>query len=250
MKTLAAVVEENGTEFELRTLDVAEPGFGEVHLKFVASGLCHTDLHLVDGVLVGRKPIVAGHEGAGIIESVGPGVTRVKPGDHVVCSFVPSCGTCRYCATGRSSLCDWAANSLNGTFPDGRFRFHADGRLRQPCMIGTFPQRATVSEHSVVKVDDWFPLEVAVLRLRCADRVGTATTAGGASRRHRDRLRDRWHWHQRRTGCGLRAKQCSGPSRVQAGDGAEARRHPRLRPLRRPRRRSTSSPGGRWIKRW
>ena len=181
MKTLAAVVEENGTEFELRTLDVAEPGFGEVHLKFVASGLCHTDLHLVDGVLVGRKPIVAGHEGAGIIESVGPGVTRVKPGDHVECSFVPSCGTCRYCATGRSSLCDWGANAVNGTFPDGRFRFHADGRdYGSLCMIGTFSQRATVSEHSVVKVDDWLPLEVAVL-VGCGVPTGwgTATTAGG-----------------------------------------------------------------------
>ena len=181
MKTLAAVVEENGTEFELRTLDVAEPGFGEVHLKFVASGLCHTDLHLVDGVLVGRKPIVAGHEGAGIVESVGPGVTRVKPGDHVVCSFVPSCGACRYCATGRSSLCDWGANSVNGTFPDGRFRYHADGRdYGSLCMLGTFSQRATVSEHSVVKVDDWLPLEVAVL-VGCGVPTGwgTATTAGG-----------------------------------------------------------------------
>jgi S-(hydroxymethyl)glutathione dehydrogenase/alcohol dehydrogenase len=189
MKTLAAVVDENSREFELRTLEVDEPGVGEVHVKFVASGLCHSDFHLIDRsgdrgepVLSGRKPIVAGHEGAGIIESVGPAVTRVKPGDHVVCSFMPSCGACRYCATGRSSLCDWGAHSVDGTFPDGRFRFHGqDGRdYGSIALLGTFSQRATVSERSVVKIDDWLPLESAVL-VGCGVPTGwgTATSAGG-----------------------------------------------------------------------
>ncbi len=99
----------------------------------------------------------------------GPGVTKVQPGDHVVCSFVPACGTCRYCSTGRQSLCDMGANALFGMMPDGTFRFHGttpDGRLEDfggMCMLGTFAERATVSQHSVVKVDYWLPLDRAVL---------------------------------------------------------------------------------------
>ena len=164
MRTRAAVVDEGTKEFEVRELEVDEPGAGEVHVRFVASGLCHSDLHLVDGDLKPRYPMVAGHEGAGIVEGVGPGVTKVVVGDHVVCSFVPSCGSCRYCATGRSSVCDLAVNSVIGLFPDGRSRFHRDGRdYGGFCMLGTFSERATVLQHSVVKVDDWLPLETAVL---------------------------------------------------------------------------------------
>ncbi|WP_409180741.1 NDMA-dependent alcohol dehydrogenase [Amycolatopsis sp. VS8301801F10] len=182
MKTVAAVVDEGSTELELRELEVAEPGPGEVTVKFVASGLCHSDYHFLDGVLGGRKPIVLGHEGAGVVEDVGPGVTRLRPGDHVVGSFVPTCGSCRYCATGRSSLCDLAADTMNGTFPDGGFRFHdAKGQgYGSLCMLGTFAERATVQERSVIKIDPWIPLEVAVLA-GCGVPTGwgTATRAGG-----------------------------------------------------------------------
>lgn len=180
-KTRAAVLDEDSTEFEIRTLDVDEPGYREVHVRFVASGLCHSDLHSIDGIFKPRRPIVMGHEGAGIVEAVGPGVTRLQPGDHVVCSFVPSCGTCRYCATGRSNLCDLAANSVTGNLPDGTFRFHADGRdYGGLCMLGTFSERATLSEFSVVKIDPWIPLEVAVL-VGCGVPTGwgTATSSGG-----------------------------------------------------------------------
>jgi S-(hydroxymethyl)glutathione dehydrogenase/alcohol dehydrogenase len=181
MRTRAAVVDEGTKEFEVRELEVDDPGAGEVHVRFVASGLCHSDLHLVDGDLKPRYPMVAGHEGAGIVEAVGPGVTKVAAGDHVVCSFVPSCGSCRYCATGRSSVCDLAANSVIGLFPDGRSRFHGDGRdYGGFCMLGTFSERATVLQHSVVKVDDWLPLETAVL-VGCGVPTGwgTAVYAGG-----------------------------------------------------------------------
>jgi NDMA-dependent alcohol dehydrogenase len=164
MKTKAAVLFEGGKPFEIVELDLAGPGPGEVLIKYVAAGLCHSDLHLTDGDLPPRFPIVGGHEGSGIIEDVGPGVTKVKPGDHVVCSFIPSCGTCRYCATGRSNLCDMGATILEGCMPDGSFRFHmGDTDFGAMCMLGTFAERATVSEHSVVKVDDWLPLETAVL---------------------------------------------------------------------------------------
>ncbi|WP_136245646.1 NDMA-dependent alcohol dehydrogenase [Mycobacterium intracellulare] len=164
MKTRAAVLFEGGKPFEIVELDLDGPGPGEVLIKYVAAGLCHSDLHLTDGDLPPRFPIVGGHEGSGIIEEVGPGVTKVKPGDHVVCSFIPSCGTCRYCATGRSNLCDMGATILEGCMPDGSFRFHmGDTDFGAMCMLGTFAERATISQHSVVKVDDWLPLETAVL---------------------------------------------------------------------------------------
>ncbi|MEO8813907.1 MAG: NDMA-dependent alcohol dehydrogenase, partial [Mycobacterium sp.] len=140
-----------------------------------AAGLCHSDLHLADGDWPARYPIVGGHEGSGIIEDVGPGVTKVKPGDHVVCCFIPSCGTCRYCSTGRQNLCDMGATILEGCMPDGSFRFHSGGTdFGGFCMLGTFSERAVVSQASVVKVDDWLPLESAVL-------VGCGVTTGWAS---------------------------------------------------------------------
>ncbi|AEV73561.1 oxidoreductase, Rxyl_3153 family [Mycolicibacterium rhodesiae NBB3] len=164
MKTRAAVLFEGGKPFEVVELDLEGPRDGEVLIRYVAAGLCHSDLHLTDGDLVPRFPIVGGHEGAGIIEEVGAGVTKVKPGDHVVCSFIPNCGRCRYCATGRSNLCDMGATILDGHMPDGTFRFHmGDSDFGAMCMLGTFAERATISEHSVVKVDDWLPLQTAVL---------------------------------------------------------------------------------------
>ncbi|BDY28460.1 NDMA-dependent alcohol dehydrogenase [Mycolicibacterium mageritense] len=181
MKTTAAVLFEAGRPFEIVELDLDGPRDGEVLIRYVAAGLCHSDLHLTDGDLPPRFPIVGGHEGAGIIEEVGPGVTKVKPGDHVVCSFIPSCGHCRYCSTGRQSLCDTGATILDGCMPDGSFRFHSGGEeFGAMCMLGTFSERATVSQNSVVKVDDWLPLESAVL-VGCGVPTGwgSANYAGG-----------------------------------------------------------------------
>ncbi|BBX32916.1 zinc binding alcohol dehydrogenase [Mycolicibacterium mageritense DSM 44476 = CIP 104973] len=181
MKTTAAVLFEAGRPFEIVELDLDGPRDGEVLIRYVAAGLCHSDLHLTDGDLPPRFPIVGGHEGAGIIEEVGPGVTKVKPGDHVVCSFIPSCGHCRYCSTGRQSLCDMGATILDGCMPDGSFRFHSGGEeFGAMCMLGTFSERATVSQNSVVKVDDWLPLESAVL-VGCGVPTGwgSANYAGG-----------------------------------------------------------------------
>lgn len=180
MKTKAAVLLEAGKPFEVMELDLDGPGPGEVLIKYTAAGLCHSDLHLTDGDLPPRYPIVGGHEGSGIIEEVGPGVTKVKPGDHVVCSFIPNCGVCRYCSTGRQSLCDMGATILDGHMPDGTFRFHGNGMdFGAMCMLGTFSERATISEHSVVKVDEWLPLDKAVL-VGCGvpSGWGTAVNAG------------------------------------------------------------------------
>jgi len=164
VKTTAAVLLEAGRPFEIMELELDGPREGEVLINYTAAGLCHSDLHLTDGDLPPRFPIVGGHEGAGIIEDIGPGVTKVKPGNHVVCSFIPNCGHCRYCSTGRQNLCDMGATILDGCMPDGSFRFHGGGQdFGAMCMLGTFSQKATISANSVVKIDDWLPLETAVL---------------------------------------------------------------------------------------
>ncbi len=164
MKTKAAVLWGVGQDWEVTEVDLDPPRTGEVLIRFVAAGLCHSDEHLRHGDIVPRFPIVGGHEGAGIIEAVGPGVTRVKPGDHVVCSFIPSCGHCRFCSTGQQNLCDWGASILVGNMPDGTFRFHKDGQdLGGMCMLGSFAQRAVISQNSCVVVDKDIPLDVAVL---------------------------------------------------------------------------------------
>ena len=142
MKTKAAVCWEAGPEasWEITEVELDPPGDHEVLIRWVAAGLCHSDEHLLTGDLPVRLPMIGGHEGAGIVEDVGPGVTRVKPGDHVVCSFIPACGTCRYCSTGRQNLCDWGAQMMTGMLADGTFRFHDDAGadLGGFCMLGTF----------------------------------------------------------------------------------------------------------------
>src|SRR3954452_4531782 len=142
MKTRAAVLRGTNQPFDVTEVELDEPKTGEVLIRWVAAGLCHSDEHLRHGDIVPRFPIVGGHEGAGIIEQVGPGVTRLKAGDHGLCSFLPRrgprlrsaapvfcsslpvCGHCRWCSTGHSNLCDQGATILDGMLPDGTYRFH------------------------------------------------------------------------------------------------------------------------------
>jgi len=164
MKTKAAILRAPNTDWEIVELDVDPPKENEVLIRFVAAGLCHSDEHMRTGDMPGRYPIIGGHEGAGVIEEVGPGVSRVQKGDHVVCSFIPSCGRCRFCSTGQQNLCDMGATILEGKMPDGTFRYHLDGEeLGGLCMLGTFSQYGVVSEYSVVPIDKDLPLEKAVL---------------------------------------------------------------------------------------
>ena len=127
MKTRAAILRDTGQDFEITELDLDPPKAGEVLIRYAAAGLCHSDEHLRHGDIVPRFPIVGGHEGAGVIEEVGEGVTRLQPGDHVICSFLPVCGHCRWCSTSQSNLCDLGANLLVGCLADGTFRFHSGG---------------------------------------------------------------------------------------------------------------------------
>jgi alcohol dehydrogenase (nicotinoprotein) len=164
MKTKAAVVYEPGKRIEVDELELDGPREGEVLIRYLYAGLCHSDVHVAQGDLPARLPMVLGHEGAGIIEEVGPGVTRVAPGDHVVCSFIPSCGTCRYCATGRQSICDMGAATLEGNLPGPRFPITGPrGQYGAFCLLGTFSQYGVIHQSSVVKVDDDLPLDKAVL---------------------------------------------------------------------------------------
>jgi len=164
MKTRAAVLRETGTDFEITELELDPPKAGEVLIRYVAAGLCHSDEHLRHGDIVPRFPIVGGHEGAGIIEEVGEGVTRLQPGDHVICSFLPVCGHCRWCSTGKSNLCDLGITILDGCLPDGTYRFHSGGEdFGGMCMLGTFSQYSVISENSAIKVDPDLPLDKVVL---------------------------------------------------------------------------------------
>ncbi|GAA1548506.1 NDMA-dependent alcohol dehydrogenase [Nocardioides humi] len=163
MKSKAAVLWDLNQPFEVVELDLEEPRQGEVLVRYVAAGFCHSDDLLRTGDIMPRFPLVGGHEGSGVVEAVGPGVTRVAVGDHVVTSFIPACGHCRWCSTGRQNLCDDGATILEGRMPDGSFRFSGRGQdVGAYCMIGTFAERSVVSERSLIPVDKSLPLDKIV----------------------------------------------------------------------------------------
>lgn len=160
--TRAAVTHQAHTGWEITELQLDPPKAFEVRVKFYASGLCHSDHHITEGDAPVRMPVVGGHEGAGIIESVGEHVTRVKPGDRVVCSYIPACGTCRPCSEGHQNMCVKGLNAGTGMFLDGTFRFHKDGEdYGGFCSLGTFSQYAVVSEYAVVPLFDDIPFDIA-----------------------------------------------------------------------------------------
>jgi NDMA-dependent alcohol dehydrogenase len=181
MRTRAAIVTGAHTPFEVVELELDPPSRDEVLIRYEAAGLCHSDLHLTSGDMVPRFPLVGGHEGAGVVEKVGPGVTKVAAGDHVVCSFMPACGHCRYCSTGRQGLCDLGARLLRGCMVDGTYRLHSEGvDYGAMCMLGTFSQYGVVSQYSLIKIGDDIPFGVAAL-VGCGVPTGwgTAVYAGG-----------------------------------------------------------------------
>ncbi|MCB1000422.1 MAG: NDMA-dependent alcohol dehydrogenase [Acidimicrobiales bacterium] len=193
MKTRAAVLWGTDQPWQIEEITIDPPRAGEVLVEWKVAGLCHSDEHMVTGDMVPPAealammgldsifPIIGGHEGAGVVVEVGPGVTTVKPGDHVSASFVPSCGRCRYCSTGRQNLCDNGSGTLGGgMITDGTHRHFVKGD--QPvgllAKLGTFSNHACVSENSLIKVDDDLPLESVAL-VSC----GVATGWGSATNR-------------------------------------------------------------------
>src|SRR5690349_22954361 len=163
--TRAAVCRVPGQPWEITELELDDPKTNEVRVKFFAAGLCHSDDHIQKGDAPMRMPVVGGHEGAGVVEAVGDDVTRVAVGDHVVFSFIPACGKCRYCSTGHQNLCNEGKNAGTGMFADGTFRFHDDEGedLGGLCVLGTFSQYAVVSEWSCIRIPADIPFDVAAL---------------------------------------------------------------------------------------
>ena len=193
MKCKAAVVHGVGRDWSVEEIEVDPPKTGEVLVRWTHAGLCHSDEHVLTGDFVPPPeamammgidtifPMIGGHEGAGVVAEVGPGVRSVQVGDHVSASFVPSCGTCRYCATGRQNLCDAGGGAfLPGMITDGTSRHRlSDGTdLLLIAKLGTFSEYSCVAESQVIKVDDDLPLGVVSL-VSC----GVATGWGSATNR-------------------------------------------------------------------
>lgn len=175
MKSRGAVLRQAPGKFEIVDLVVDEPRQNEIRVRMVASGLCHSDDHMATGDLpVAVYPVCGGHEGAGIVESVGPNTSGFEPGDKVIFSFLPACGKCRWCSTGHQNLCDLGANVLVGSRWDDPTSFRLqleDGTpVAQALGISTFSEYTTVAVDSAIKVPADTPLEKACL-LGCA--VGT-----------------------------------------------------------------------------
>jgi len=168
VETRGAIIREAPGKFEVVDLVSDDPRPGEIQVKLAASGMCHSDDHLATGdIPVAHYPMAGGHEGAGVVTAVGTNTKGFKEGDHVVFSFLPACGRCRWCASGMSYLCDLGAGLLVGARFDDleSFRFStSDGTpVGQMCGLGTFSGYTTVNAESAVKIPDDIPLEVACL---------------------------------------------------------------------------------------
>ncbi|MCL8208244.1 MAG: Zn-dependent alcohol dehydrogenase [Actinomycetia bacterium] len=160
----AAVLHEYRQPLVIEEVEVLPPRAGEVLVRFVASGVCHSDLTRIQGERPSSLPIILGHEGAGIVEEVGPGVTTVKPGDHVVLSWIYGCGQCEYCTVGRPNLCRVGIKMLTGgTFPDGSTRFRIGDQPVHHMVVSSFGEMGVVPEACAIPVPAEVPLERAVV---------------------------------------------------------------------------------------
>ncbi len=176
MKVRAAAVFGLNEPWTTIDLDIDEPNPGEVKVKMAYAGMCHSDEHIRTGDISqppevlpyfgvdSMFPLIGGHEGSGIVESVGEGVTEFAPGDKVAVSFVPSCGRCQPCASGKQYLCDMSAGTLAGPSFDGTWRHHIKGQnANRMAQLGTFSEYIVVSEYSLVKIEPWQDLRAAAL---------------------------------------------------------------------------------------
>jgi NDMA-dependent alcohol dehydrogenase len=187
LKTRAALLMQQPGEWKVQEVELDEPGPTEVLVEMVATGLCHSDEHLPTGdITVGNLPMVGGHEGAGVVRGVGSEVRDVATGDHIITSFIPACGKCRWCATGMQNLCDNGAIILEGTQPSGGFRMHADGKdVGTGSALGTFAEWQVYDQMSVVKIAPHVPLHVACL-IACGVQTGFGSATNAAQVRPGD----------------------------------------------------------------
>jgi alcohol dehydrogenase len=190
MKIKAAVLRELGTPgpyvrsrpLAIEEFDLAPPGPGEVLVRVRAAGLCHSDLSVIDGNRPRPMPMVLGHEMAGVVEAVGHGVTDLQRGDHVVASFVPSCGVCAPCVAGRPALCEpGLASNTAGTLLSGARRLEQRGTpVNHHLGVSGFAEYATVSRRSLVRVDPSLPFAEAAL-FGCAVITGVGAVVNTAA---------------------------------------------------------------------
>lgn len=190
MKMRAAVLAASGLPrpyaqsrpLSITDVDLDPPAAGEVLIAIRAAGLCHSDLSVIDGNRPRPLPMVLGHEAAGVIEELGSGVTDLRVGDHVVTTFVPSCGVCEPCTRGRAALCEpGAASNAAGTLQGGAHRLHHAGRaLNHHLGVSAFAQYAVVSRQSVVRVDPTLPFAQAAV-FGCAVITGVGAVVNTAA---------------------------------------------------------------------
>ena len=178
MQIRAAVLEEFGKPLNVQNVDLADPGPGEVLVRLVACGVCHTDLYTASGAdPSGYAPTVLGHEGAGTVEDVGEGVTSVKPGDHVVTLFSPQCRDCIHCQSPKTNLCLAIREQQNkGYLPDGATRLSRDGEpIRHFMGTSTFAEATVIPEIALANISKDAPLDRA-----CLFACGLSTGLGAA----------------------------------------------------------------------
>ena len=194
MQVKAAIVTELNGPWRTELIDIDEPRSHEVKVKMAFAGMCHSDEHTRVGDMAvptevlaymgveSMFPFIGGHEGSGVVETVGENVDGLAPGDHVAVSFIPSCGKCEYCASGRPYICDLGATTLAGPMiSDGTWRHHyGDKNLNRYAQLGTFSEYIVVHEASLLKIDPWYDLRAAAL-ISCglATGFGSAATRGG-----------------------------------------------------------------------
>jgi S-(hydroxymethyl)glutathione dehydrogenase/alcohol dehydrogenase len=180
--TRAAVCTAFDQPLEILDLDLAPPGPGEVLVRVGASGVCHTDLSIALGRFPYELPIVLGHEGAGIVEAVGEGVDRAKPGDHVVLSWAPQCGECLWCRKGQRQLCGPGRQAtMSGGLADLTPRFsRGDESVRQMAGLGTFAERLVAQQTAVIPIDPEVPFPVAAL-IGCGVMTGVGAAVNTAT---------------------------------------------------------------------
>src|SRR6266567_5489612 len=178
MKTRAAVLEQFGAPLAVQELDLAEPKDGEVLVRLVACGVCHTDLYTASGAdPSGYSPAVLGHEGAGVVERIGEGVTSLAAGDHVVTLFSPQCRECSHCQSDRTNLCLAIREQQNkGYLPDGTTRLSKNGEpMRHFMGTSTFAEYTVMPEIALAKISPEAPLDRA-----CVFACGLSTGLGAA----------------------------------------------------------------------
>ena len=163
MNAKAAVLYEIKKPVVVEDVEVLEPGAHEVLVKWVANGVCHSDLHVITGDYPHPLPVVLGHEAAGIVQKVGAGVETVQPGDHVCSSYIPSCGKCWYCISGQPTMCA-LRDKPRWFMHDGTSRFRKDGySLHHFLQVAGYATHAVLPEQSVIPIRKDAPLEVVCL---------------------------------------------------------------------------------------